>query len=184
MKTGLQTGFAVLLLGTVLGPGLAACKRQDMYTQNKVQTWDRTAFFSDQSGMREPVAGTAARDEQDLPVQQPSSIDAAMLQRGQRAFNIFCSPCHGRAGDGEGMIVQRGFPHPPSFHSTRLRDAKAAHFYDVITHGHGAMYSYASRLSPADRWAVVAYVRALQESQDADVDQLGKQDRAKLAGTP
>ena len=113
-------------------------------------------------------AGTVARDAPDQPAAQPAVITAALLERGRDRFDIFCSPCHGRAGDGEGMIVQRGFPAPPSVRRRRLAGAKATYLYDVITHGHGVMYSYADRVRSADRWAVIAYVRALQQSQDAD----------------
>lgn len=94
-------------------------------------------------------------------------LTAALLDRGRERFDIYCAPCHGRVGDGTGMIVQRGFPRPPSYHIDRLRTAPSQHFFDVITNGYGAMYSYAARLSPADRWAVAAYIRALQTSQNA-----------------
>ncbi len=88
-----------------------------------------------------------------------------LLERGRQRFDIFCAPCHGPVGDGDGMIVRRGFPHPPSYHGARLRAAPASHFLDVITHGHGVMYSYAARVAPADRWAIIAYIRALQLSR-------------------
>ena len=91
----------------------------------------------------------------------------ALLERGQQRFDIYCSPCHSRVGDGDGMIVQRGFPHPPSYFIDRLIKAPDQHFYDVITHGYGAMYSYADRVEPADRWAIIAYIRALQASASA-----------------
>jgi mono/diheme cytochrome c family protein len=171
-------------LALVLAVALAAsgCKRQDMYTQGRYQSWDRNSFFSNGSSMRRPVAGTVARDAPNGPVAQPTAISAAMVARGHERFDIFCSPCHGRAGDGQGMIVQRGFPRPPSFHTDKLRKAKAALFYDTITHGHGAMYSYADRVPPGDRWAVIAYIRALQIGQDAQVAELPAQDRARLDG--
>ena len=161
---------------------LAACKREDMYVQGKSYTWDRSNFFPKQQSMQKPVPGTVARAELNLPVSQPATITAAMVTRGHERFNIFCSPCHGRAGDGQGMIVQRGFPQPPSFHSPRLRRAKAQLFYDAITHGHGVMYSYADRVPPADRWDVIAYIRALQISQDAQVASLSAEDKARLEG--
>ena len=93
----------------------------------------------------------------------------ALLERGQERFRIYCTPCHSELGDGHGMIVQRGFPPPPSYHIARLRDAPMQHFYDVITNGYGAMYSFAYRVQPEDRWAIAAYIRALQHSQDAEV---------------
>ena len=134
--------------------------------------------------MRPPAPGTLARDQPGDAVPQPAEITAAMVARGQDRFDIFCAPCHGRAGDGEGMIVQRGFPHPPAFTIARLRQAKASALYDVITHGHGAMYAYADRVSSADRWAVIAYVRALQQSQGAEVAALPDPDRAALGALP
>ena len=96
---------------------------------------------------------------------KPPPLSLALLQRGQQRFRIDCTPCHSELGDGHGMIVQRGFPAPPSYHSDRLRQAPTQHFYDVMTHGFGAMYSFAGRVSPRDRWAIAAYIRALQLSQ-------------------
>jgi mono/diheme cytochrome c family protein len=92
-------------------------------------------------------------------------LTLALIQRGQQRFRIDCTPCHSELGDGHGMVVQRGFPAPPSYHIDRLRQAPTQHFYDVITHGYGAMYSFAGRVAPADRWAIAAYIRALQLSQ-------------------
>ena len=159
---------------------LSACKRQDMYTQQLTRTWDHSAFFDDAASMRKPVAGTVARDMPNPPVAAPAVIDARLLARGAERFAIFCTPCHGAAGNGEGMIVQRGFPHPPSFVEGALRQAKAGVFYDAITHGYGAMYSFADRVSPADRWAIIAYIRALQLSQNAEAASLPAQDRTGL----
>jgi hypothetical protein len=110
----------------------------------------------------------------------PLTVDRAFLLRGQERFNIFCSPCHGRVGDGQGMIVQRGFPQPPSFHTDRLRQQPVGYFYDVISNGFGVMYSYASRIPPQDRWAIVAYIRALQLSQNATLDNVPADARDKL----
>jgi mono/diheme cytochrome c family protein len=93
-------------------------------------------------------------------------VTLALLQRGQERFRIYCTPCHSELGDGNGMVVQRGFPAPPSYHSDRLRHVPVQHFFDVITNGYGAMYSFADRVQPADRWAIAAYIRALQRSQD------------------
>jgi mono/diheme cytochrome c family protein len=102
----------------------------------------------------------------DAPMPAPP-VTAPLLAHGQQRFDIYCAPCHGRLGDGNGMVVQRGFPAPPSYHIDRLRAAPSQHFYDVITQGYGVMYSYADRVVPADRWAIVAYIRALQRSQNA-----------------
>ena len=118
---------------------------------------------------------------QERPV-QPPAVTLALLERGQERFRIYCTPCHSELGDGNGMIVQRGFPSPPSYHIARLREAPVEHFYDVITHGHGAMYSFADRVQPADRWAIVAYIRALQASQNATVADLAPDQRAALPG--
>lgn len=174
----------VLLLALPLALGIAGCKRADMYTQGRYQSWDRTKFFANGSSMQKPVAGTVARNMPNGPAAQPATVTAAMVERGHERFDIFCSPCHGRAGDGQGMVVQRGFPQPPSFHTDKMRQAKAALYYDAITHGHGVMYSYADRVPPDDRWAVIAYIRALQMSQDAPVAALPPDDRTKLAGSP
>lgn len=159
---------------------LAGCKQEDMYTQRRSQSWDRNTFFANQSSMRHPVAGTVARDAPNPPAAMPERIDAAMVQRGENRFEIFCTGCHGRAGNGEGMIVQRGFPHPPSLVEGKLRTAKADVFWDAITNGHGKMYSFADRVAPADRWAVIAYIRALQTSQNSPADALPAEDRAQL----
>lgn len=108
-----------------------------------------------------PPAGIVARDDQPVPL---PPVTLALLQRGRERYDIYCAPCHSRAGDGNGMIVQRGFPKPPSYFVERLRQASNQHFYDVITHGYGAMFPYAERVAPSDRWAIVAYIRALQAS--------------------
>ncbi len=108
-------------------------------------------------------------------------ITLSLLVRGRERFDIFCSPCHSIAGDGDGMVARRGFPHPPSFHSDRLREASDAHFYAVMTEGYGAMHSYADRVPPPDRLAIVAYIRALQFSQQVPATQLAESDRARLS---
>lgn len=163
-----------LILASAL---LGGCE-QDMYNQPKYKPYAAAPGFPDHQSALQPVEGTVARDA-DLtprPERIPVPLTEALLARGRERFDIYCSPCHGRVGDGEGMIVQRGFPHPPSFHSDRLRSAPDSHFYDVIGSGFGRMYSYASRVPPQDRWAIVAYIRALQLSQHAtrqDVGELG-----------
>jgi mono/diheme cytochrome c family protein len=110
----------------------------------------------------------------------PPPVTLALLQRGQERFRIYCRPCHSELGDGHGMVVQRGFPAPPSYHIDRLRKAPVQHFYDVITNGYGAMYSYAYRVQPADRWAIAAYIRSLQRSQDATLADLTPQQKEAL----
>lgn len=111
-----------------------------------------------------PPPGTVARDDSPVPV---PPLTAALLARGHQRFDIYCAPCHGRTGDGHGMIVERGFPAPPSYDIDRLRQAPVQHFYDVMTHGYGAMFPYAERVAPRDRWAIAAYIRALQASGNA-----------------
>ena len=116
---------------------------------------------------------------QSKPVHAPP-VTLELLQRGQERFRIYCTPCHSELGDGRGMIVQRGFPPPPSYHIERLRTTPVQHFYDVITNGHGAMYSFANRVQPADRWAIAAYIRALQRSQNATLADLPADQRGAL----
>ena len=118
---------------------------------------------------------------QPLLATNPLPMDRPTLERGRERFDIYCSPCHSVAGDGDGMIVRRGFPSPPSYHTDRLRNAPDAHFYSVITNGYGMMYSYADRVAPHDRWAIVAYIRALQLSQDARIGDVPPERRAELA---
>jgi mono/diheme cytochrome c family protein len=108
---------------------------------------------------------------------KPPAVTLALLQRGQERFRIDCTPCHSELGDGHGMIVQRGFPAPPSYHIDRLRDGPTQHFYDVMTHGYGAMYSFAGRVAPEDRWAIAAYIRALQLSQHPPTDAIQQASR-------
>jgi mono/diheme cytochrome c family protein len=115
----------------------------------------------------------------ELPAWMP--MTAALLDRGEQRFNIYCSPCHARLGDGNGMIVQRGYKHPPSFHQDRLRNAPVGYFFDIMSNGLGAMPDYSSQIKPADRWAIAAYIRALQMSQHATEADVAPQDRDKLS---
>lgn len=160
---------------TAIVSALAACDK--MANQPKQLPYEISPGQTSNPDI-EPPAGIVARDEE-LPA-GPPPVTLALLQRGQQRFDIYCSPCHARTGDGQGMIVQRGFPAPPSYFSDRLLAAPSQHFYDVITNGYGVMYSYADRVAPADRWAIVAYIRALQASQHALVAQLSPSERAKL----
>lgn len=174
----------VLLSCLVALPLLAACDRADMVAQDKAQTYDRSRFFPDKATIRPPVPGSVARDAPGEPMAQPAVITEALIGRGRDRYDIFCSPCHGQSGDGRGMIVERGFPQPPPLGTARLVRAKARELYDVIAQGHGVMYGYADRVSPADRWAVVSYIRALQQSQNAEAARLPAEDRAKLENEP
>jgi mono/diheme cytochrome c family protein len=112
----------------------------------------------------------------------PIAVDRALIERGQQRFDIYCAPCHGRIGNGLGMIVRRGFKQPPSYHIDRLRNAPVGHFFDVMTNGYGAMLNYAQQVQVRDRWAIVAYIRALQYSQNANVNDLPAEARARVPG--
>ncbi|HTV60097.1 MAG TPA: cytochrome c [Verrucomicrobiae bacterium] len=175
---------------------LAGC-RLDMHIQPKYLPYDGTNFFGDGRSERPTVPGTVARGQLRLDEllysgringvvadEFPFPITPADLRRGQQRFNIYCTPCHGYTGNGRGMIVMRGFPNPPSYHIDRLRAAPAGHFFDVITNGYGVMYSYASRVEPADRWRIIAYIRALQLSENARLDDVPPAERDKLAQQP
>jgi mono/diheme cytochrome c family protein len=142
---------------------LAAC--DNMANQAKLNPYE-LPYGSQLRWPVMPPPNTVARDQ---PLKAPAAppITVALLERGKQRYDINCAPCHSRIGDGNGIIVQRGFPRPPSYYNETLRNASNQHFYDVITHGHGVMFSYADRVEAADRWAVVAYIRALQASAAA-----------------
>ena len=145
---------------------IAGCNQNlTMSDQKKLDEWERSSIFRNGRVLQAPPAGSVSRDAdmQDVLAQKPP-MSLALVKRGRERFNIFCSECHGFGGDADGMVVQRGFPRPPSFHEARLVNAPDEHFVDVITHGHGVMYSYAVRVPPADRWAIAAYIRALQRT--------------------
>lgn len=179
---------------------LAGCSRLDMQDQPKYKYQRPSDFFADGRSDRPEVEGTIARgaltedaafytgkDAADKDIDAfPVAVDKAFIERGQVKYDIYCAPCHGRIGNGLGMIVRRGFKQPPSYHIDRLREAPVGHFYDVITNGYGAMLNYAQQIQVRDRWAIVAYIRALQYSQNANVNDLPQEAKAKLpgAGTP
>jgi mono/diheme cytochrome c family protein len=121
------------------------------------------------SSGRAEMAAAERRVAAESAQSYPRPVTMALLERGRERFEIYCVPCHSPLGDGDGMIARRGFPQPPSYHIERLRDAPDRHFYDVITQGYGIMYAYGDRVGPEDRWAIVAYIRALQRSQDVRV---------------
>ena len=163
---------------------LGGC-RQDMHDQPRYEPLEPNPFFADQRSARPQVPGTVARGQlqQDEhfyrgvlhgePVESfPFPVTRQVIERGRQRFEIFCSPCHGRLGNGEGMVTQRGFRNPPTYHSEQLREAPVGHFFDVITNGFGAMYSFNDRIPPRDRWAIVAYIRTLQFSQAAKLSEL------------
>lgn len=150
---------------------VAACG-QSMTDQPRYDTYAPASAFSDGSSARMPPEGTVRQSSEAYRQAEttPPKVTPALVERGHQRFDIYCAPCHGLSGYGDGIIVKRGFPPPPSYHSARLRDAPASHFYDVITNGYGVMYSYAARVSPRDRWAIIAYIRALQLSQHATTE--------------
>src|SRR3954469_20569726 len=164
-----------------------------MHDQPKYIPLRQASFFPDDRSARPLVPGTVARgqlhDDALLymgkvnggdATEFPFAVDEAVMARGQERFNIYCSPCHGRTGLGDGMVVRRGYRHPPSFHDERLRTSPAGHFFDVITNGFGAMPDYAAQIKPADRWAIAAYVRALQLSAHATLGDVPVADRGKV----
>ena len=170
----------------------AAC-RQDMHDQPKYNPLRESTFFGDARSGRPLVAGTVARGQLRSDVLLytgkvngadatvfPFAVDDAVMARGHERFNIYCSPCHGRTGQGDGMIVRRGFRRPPTFHQDRLRTAPVGQIFDVITNGFGAMPDYASQIRPEDRWAIVAYLRALQLSGNARIDDVPPARRGEL----
>lgn len=163
---------------------LAASSCDEMNHQARYDYAEKSSLFADGKSLQAPPDGTIARDDPALraDLRDRPEITAGLLSRGRERYAINCEPCHDPAGYGRGMIPSRGFPRPPSFHIDRLRDAPSDYLVDVITHGHGVMYSYADRVSPADRWAIVAYIRALQLSQSTPIAALSDGERAKLNG--
>lgn len=174
---------------------LAVGCRQQMADQPRYKPLAKSTFFGDDRSARPLEPGTVARgqlkaDERFytgksggvLVSSLPVPLTGELLARGQERFNIFCSPCHDRTGSGNGMVVQRGYRQPPSYHIDRLRQAPIGHFFDVITNGFGAMPDYAAQVPPADRWAIAAYIRALQLSQNATLADVPPEARQQLEG--
>lgn len=156
---------ALLVIALMLG----GCHQNlTMSNQKKLHEYERSIVFRNGKVLQIPPAGSVAREQDvaDVLAEKPP-MSLALVQRGRERFNIFCSECHGFGGDADGMVVKRGFPRPPSFHEARLVNAPDEHFVDVITNGYGVMYSYADRVPPADRWAITAYIRALQRMKPA-----------------
>jgi mono/diheme cytochrome c family protein len=183
--------FALAILSV-----FTACRR-DMFNQPKSNPLRESDFFEDGSASRPIPPHTVARgnlqnDEPfytgmigtNLVTTFPIPVTREILQRGQQRFEINCVPCHGETGEGNGITVQRGFPAPPSYHIERLRDAPIGHFFDVMTRGYGVMFSQAERVTPEDRWAIAAYIRALQLSEDARFADVPTNEIAKLKTAP
>ena len=162
--------------------------RQDMADQPKNRPLSPSSFFEDGRSERPLLENTVARgslkdDELFVPKESnafPLPLTPELLDRGRERYKIFCTPCHGIQGDGNGMVSMRGMKHPPSYHDPRLRQVPNGYLYDVITNGFGGMLSYSAQIPPADRWAIVAYVRALQLSRNAPVSDLPPALREKL----
>ncbi len=182
---------AALVLG--LFAAAAGC-RQDMHDQPKYKPFRPSDFFGDDRSARPLVEDTVARGQLRadatyftgkqgaMPVDVlPVAVTPALLRRGQQRYGIYCTPCHGQTGRGDGMVVQRGYRRPPSFHIDRLRNEKTGYFFDVITSGFGAMPDYAAQVTVADRWAIVAYLRALQLSENARLEDVPADRRGALA---
>ena len=165
--------------------------RQDMANQPYNRPLSPSDFFADGRSERPPIENTVAHGAVGNDVYSvakdyaayPLPVNEKLLQRGRDRYKIFCAPCHGLQGDGNGMAAVRGMKHPPSYHIDRLRQAPNGYFYDVISNGFGAMYSYAERIPPSDRWAIIAYVRALQLSRNAKAGDLPESLRQKLANS-
>jgi mono/diheme cytochrome c family protein len=185
-----------LLVVLIAMAGLSACNA--MRDQPRYDPLEASQFFTNGMSSRPLVPGaipisrnvdqdvlyTGKTPDGQLVASLPISVTQQVLQRGQEEFNIYCSPCHGYDGEGQGMIVQRGFASPPSFHTQRLREAPVGHFFDVITNGFGQMYAYDYRVKPADRWAIIAYIRALQLSQNATTQDVPPDELQKLQAQP
>ena len=188
MRTNSKLAFILLAVA-----GLAGC-RQDMHDQPKYIPLRPSGFFADGRSERQLIPGTVARGHlnddiafysgkgpDNQPVDTfPFPITRADLARGQERFNVYCSPCHDRIGNGDGMIVRRGYRHPPSYHIDRLRTVTNGYIYDVISNGFGAMPDYSAQIQPRDRWLIVAYIRALQLSQNASINDVPADARGQL----
>jgi len=188
MRTWMTIGMGLLVLGST------GCEiRKAMYDQPKYKTHQQSDFFGDDRIGRPLVAGTVAQghlnedthlvlgEVNGQPAETfPEAVTLDMIRRGHERYNIFCAPCHDRAGTGNGMVVQRGFKKPVSFHDPRLRASPVGYFYGNITKGFGQMPSYAAQVPVKDRWAIVAYIRALQYSYQATLDDVPEAERARL----
>jgi hypothetical protein len=187
--TPVWAAWVMLVTGVAAGTGC----RMDMHDQPKYKSFRSSSFFADGSASRTPPEGTVAQgqlrdddllytgklDGQDSVV-FPFPVTRELLDRGQERYDIFCSPCHDQVGTGQGIIVRRGMKQPPSFHITRLQEASPGYYFNVITNGFGVMFGYASRIPAEDRWAIVAYIRALHLSQGAGEGDVSGEDLAAL----
>jgi hypothetical protein len=183
--------LAVALAALSLGAGTAC--RQDMHDTPRYEALEKSDFYADRQSSRPLIDGTVARGQLRaddafytgknggaLLAELPMPLTKPLLVRGQDRFNVYCSPCHSKTGLGDGMVVRRGYKQPPSLHEARLRGQPVGYFYDVITRGFGQMPDYAAQIQPQDRWAVAAYIRALQISQHSTVADVPEAERPKL----
>lgn len=185
----------VVVMAVALTSG--AC-RQDMHDSAKYEPLEESSFFDNGMASRPLVEGTIAREmppemtpfytgrtmNDEFLTELPMELDRELLDRGRSRFDAFCSPCHGQTGDGMGMIVQRGFKQPTSFHDQRLRESPVGYYFDVMSNGFGQMSSYASQVPVRDRWAIAAYISALQLSQNIPVDRLSADEQQQLDVSP
>jgi mono/diheme cytochrome c family protein len=190
-KARLKPGPSIVIVGALVA--LAAGCRQDMHDAPRYEVFEASSSFSDGRASRSAPPGTVARgwlredealhtgkvDGQPI-VAIPFALSQADVRRGQERFTIYCTPCHGQLGDGNGMVVQRGLRQAANFHQDRLREERIGYFYDVITNGFGAMQGYAEQVPVRDRWLIAAYVRALQLSQNASVNDVPQERRSEL----
>lgn len=194
MRTQASSARRALRLAALAGGLLSGACRQDMHDQPRYKPFAQSDFFRDDRSARPPVEGTVARgqlredgrfytgkDAAGFLDEFPLPVDAALVARGRERFDIYCSPCHGRTGQGDGMVVRRGYRRPPSYHQDRLRNARPGYFFDVMTNGFGAMPDYAAQVPVRDRWAIAAYIRALQLSQHATIEEVPLDKRGLLA---
>ena len=190
VRNRLLRGVSVLFYTLVL----SGCElRQAMYDQEKYEPLEKSTFFADGLSFRPQIEGTVARGQLrldthfyegtidgELSKSLPIEVTKDVLESGQERYNIYCTPCHDRTGQGNGIIVTRGLKQPPSFHTTRLQEMPVGYYFDVMTNGYGVMYSYASRIPVADRWAIAAYIRTLQLSQHIDIGKLPVEDQKQF----
>ncbi len=193
MIRGSTTSLAKAVTAALCLAALGGC-RQDMHDQPKYKPLAATSFFNDGRASRPLIEDTVARghlnENTELyagknaagkPVEAfPVAVTTELVQRGRERFNIYCTPCHDHTGSGHGMVVRRGFKQPPSYHIDRLRQAPVGYFFDVITNGFGAMPDYRQQVDVNDRWAIIAYIRALQKSQQATLADVPPAEATKL----
>jgi hypothetical protein len=190
LGVGRSSAHAVVIVAAC--SALVGC-RQDMHDAPSYDPLQGTNFFANGAASRPLVANTVARGQLradellytgkvdgQVSTEFPMLVTKQVLDRGQERFNVYCAPCHGRTGEGNGMIVQRGFRAPPSYHEERLRNAPVGYLFDVMTNGFGAMQDYSSQVPVPDRWAIAAYIRVLQLSRSATVDDVPADRRGDL----